>query len=184
MDAIGKQCMDLYNDYCDRVLGTKGMGADKAKNILKNTYAMKQFIRINNTPKFVPQKGDICIWNNGIFGHVAICYGEGNVNTFKTIDQNWTPLKLTDVWHNYLYMAPIVFLRPKNQANIVTPKPVTKQTYVVNTLLGLNIRAGAGTNFKKVGVYKNKTKIIVTQTSNNWGKTDKGWVALKYCKKI
>ena len=55
---------------------------------------MQNFERINNYPEFVPQKGDIAVWTGGTYGHVAICLGVGDVNTFKTIDQNWIAQKL------------------------------------------------------------------------------------------
>ena len=116
--AYGKQCMDLYNYYCNNVLGLKNVGADCAKNILKNANIMNNVTRINNTPNFVPQRGDIAVWTGGTYGHVAICLGAGDVNSFKSLDQNWVAQKLTEETHNYTYLAPLVFLRPKNQENI------------------------------------------------------------------
>jgi hypothetical protein len=63
------------------------------------------FDRIPNTPDFVPQEGDICIWNKnkgGGYGHIAIVYGEEqNVNMMTCIEQNWQPLKVSVVTHNY-----------------------------------------------------------------------------------
>ncbi len=120
----GKQCMDLYNYYCNNVLEIQNVGADCAKNILKNPNIMNNVERINNYAEFVPQKGDIAVFTGGTYGHVAICLGEGDVNKFKTIDQNWQAQKLTEEWHNYTYMAPLVFLRPKNQKNIVELKSI------------------------------------------------------------
>lgn len=116
----GKQCMDLYNYYCRHVLELGGnTGADYAKNILRNNYVMENVQRINNYAAFVPQKGDIAVWTGEIYGHVAICLGQADINTFKTIDQNWKLQKLTEEVHNYTYLAPLVFLRPKNQKNLI-----------------------------------------------------------------
>lgn len=120
----GKQCMDLYNYYCNNVLEIQNVGADYARNILKNSNIMNNVERIDNYAEFVPQKGDIAVFTGGTYGHVAICLGEGDVNKFKTIDQNWQAQKLTEEWHNYTYMAPLVFLRPKNQKNIVELKSI------------------------------------------------------------
>lgn len=183
-----KQCMDLYNDYCNRVLNLKGKtGATCAKQLIKNNYLLSNGKLIKNYASFIPQKGDIAIWTGGTYGHVAICTGVATINYFKSIDQNWSkPLKLTEEKHNYTYMAPLYFFRPDNQENISTKQVVTKTItkYKVNTVLGLNIRAGAGTKYKKVGAYKNKTVVTVTETKNGWGKTDKGWIKLSYCKKV
>lgn len=68
--------------------------------------------------------------------------------------------------------------------NKPTPKPTTEEKYIVTPKIGVNIRAGAGIKYKIVGAYKYKTKITVTEKSGVWGKTNKGWVCLTYCKKI
>lgn len=115
----GKQCMDLYNYYCNNFLNLQNVGASCAKEILNNSNLMNNVKRIDNYLEFVPQKGDIAVWTGNQYGHVAICLGEGDINSFKTIDQNWKGTRqLTEEWHNYTYMAPLVFLRPKNQTNI------------------------------------------------------------------
>lgn len=114
----GKQCMDLYNYYCMHVLGVNNTGAPCAKEIINTTNNTKHFEVIKNYPEFVPQKGDVAVWTGGTYGHVAVCLGESDVNYFTSIDQNWKPQTLTVEKHNYTYMAPIYFLRPKNQANI------------------------------------------------------------------
>jgi len=51
---------------------------------------------------------------------------------------------------------------------------------------GLNIRAGAGTSYDKVGTYnKGDVVMIYEQTTvkdRPWGRTDKGWICLEYVK--
>lgn len=206
--AYGKQCMDLFNDYCHRVLSIDGnTGASCAKKILDNKYVMQFFKRIDNTATFVPQKGDICVWTSGTYGHVAICYGEGNTLKFKTIDQNWQPLTLTDTWHNYTYMSPLVFLRPKDQSNI-TPTPKSKYTVgkEYKTKVILTVRTGAGTKYSKVpyskltknaqanayssgankGCLKIGTTVTCLQTkivdNDEWIEIPSGWIAGYYNK--
>ncbi len=122
--AYGYQCMDLYNDYCELVLELYGdTGAPLAKDILNNPYVRENFERIDNYPEFVPQKGDVAVWTGGNYGHVAICLGPADLNTFVTLDQNWQYQKLTIEYHDYLYLGPLVFLRPKNQKNITDDTP-------------------------------------------------------------
>lgn len=49
----------------------------------------------------------------------------------------------------------------------------------------LNIRAGAGTNYNKVGVLKNNEVVHITKLSaSNWGYMGKGWIHLNYTKKL
>jgi cell wall-associated NlpC family hydrolase len=63
------------------------------------------WIKIPNTPDFIPKEGDIVFWNKnmgGGFGHVAIIYGENqNSNYFYSIESNWKPLVVTVVKHSY-----------------------------------------------------------------------------------
>lgn len=200
--AYGKQCMDLYNYYCRHVLELTGnTGADRAKNILRNPYIMQNVTRIDNTPTFIPKKGDIAVWTGGEYGHVAICLGIGDTRTFKTIDQNWRPQQLTEETHNYTTLAPLVFLRPKNQSNIDE-----KSTYNVRVTTDvLNVRTGAGTNFPrktfseltknaqeqimaKAGYAANGlvkgVECTVTETQGNWGKIPSGWICLDYTVRI
>lgn len=115
----GKQCMDLYNYYCNNVLNLQNVGASCAKEILNNRNIMDNVERIDNYPEFVPQKGDIAVGDIGGYGHVCICLGEGDKKYFKSLDQNWKPQQLTEEKHNYLDMGKLVFLRPKNQKNII-----------------------------------------------------------------
>lgn len=49
---------------------------------------------------------------------------------------------------------------------------------------GLNIRAGASTSYKRIGGYIKGTTVTITKESNGWGKTQKGWICLKYTKKV
>ncbi len=146
--------MDLYNYYCKKVLGLSGnTGAQCVKQILNNSYVMQNFERINNYPEFVPQKGDIAVWTGGTYGHVAICLGVGDVNTFKTIDQNWVAQKLTEETHNYTYMSPIVFLRPKNQENIKEGERIAQIGSFTSSVNNLNVRRSPSLSGQIVAQY-------------------------------
>lgn len=198
----GKQCMDLYNYYCRNVLELTGdTGADCAKHILNNSYVMNNVERIDNYPEFIPQKGDIAVWTGGDYGHVAICFGDANLNVFHTLDQNWKPQTLTEEWHNYLYMSPLVFLRPKNQKNInYTPFDIE-----VISDDGLNVREGAGTNYRiktfdeftpnareqilnlcgyKANCLVKGVIATVSEVRGNWGKIPSGWICLDYTRRV
>lgn len=200
----GKQCMDLYNYYMVNVVGLEDgkTGADYAKNILNNTYVMQNVERINNYLEFTPQKGDIAVWTGSQCGHVAICLGVNDgIETFKSLDQNWVQNTLTEEWHNYTYMSPIVFLRPKNQSNIIENTSFNVRV----TADVLNVRTGPGTNYpikkyneltqnakeqvmSKVGYAANGlvkgVECTVSEVQNNFGKIPSGWISLDYCVRI
>lgn len=68
----------------------------------------------------------------------------------------------------------------KNTSNI------TNVTYKVKVTAksGLNIRSGANINYNRIGGYTKNTIVTILAESNNWGKTDKGWICLDYTTKI
>lgn len=135
----GKQCMDLYNYYCNNVLGLQNVGASCAKEILNNPNIMNNVERIDNYLEFVPQKGDIAVGDVGGYGHVCICLGEGDKTYFKSLDQNWKPQQLTEEKHNYLDMGKLVFLRPKNQTNIQEENKMGTKLYLPASATSWNV---------------------------------------------
>jgi hypothetical protein len=71
---------------------------DKAMNLY--------FDKLPNTPTFIPQEGDICVWNTnkgGGYGHIAIVYGKDqSVKNFTCLESNWIPaLKVSINVHDY-----------------------------------------------------------------------------------
>jgi hypothetical protein len=84
----------------------------------KDSSINKFWERILNTPEFIPREGDICIWNHnkgGGYGHIGIVYGpEQNTRIMTCLEQNWKPLKVTIVTHNYNDV--FGFFRIKEQA--------------------------------------------------------------------
>lgn len=64
----------------------------------------------------------------------------------------------------------------------------TEETWTVDTS-SLNIRSGPGTSFDSVGWYYmadvlNIVELYSSDKSYLWGKTERGWVALDYCKRL
>ena len=55
----------------------------------------------------------------------------------------------------------------------------TNQTGTI-TASELNIRKGPGTSYESVGKYYNGNTVTITETKDGWGKTDKGWISMKY----
>lgn len=120
--AYGAQCVDLFRQFNKEVLGiSQPRGVNGAKDFWSN-YGVdpnlyNNFNKIANTPNFVPQFGDIAIWGNGTYGHIAICTGKGDVNKFESFDQNYpTGSACHYVTHNYSGFLGV--LRPKAQNKI------------------------------------------------------------------
>lgn len=79
------QCVDLANAYIRDVLGLPIIEWTNAIDFPAKVGDKYDYIK--NTPDNVPQEGDIIIWGKTP-GHIAI-FIEGNVNTFKSFDQNY-----------------------------------------------------------------------------------------------
>jgi len=65
-------------------------------------------------------------------------------------------------------------------------KPAAKGYLVKVTANALNIREGAGTNYKVVGCIRDKGTYTIVETSGNWGrlKSGAGWICLDYTKRV
>lgn len=78
----------------------------------------------------------------------------------------------------------------ENTTTVTTTTNITSSVKSVNykvkvtAIEGLNIRSGASTSYKRVGGYTKGTTVTITKESNGWGKTSKGWICLKYTKKV
>lgn len=123
--AYGAQCVDLIKAYLNKVFGIKPGSWGNAKyywiNFSKHSELTKNFTKIKNTASFVPQAGDIMVWNGNVgggCGHVAICTGEGNTSEFYSYDQNWNGKAMHKVKHDYDDVYGV--LRPKDQSKIKT----------------------------------------------------------------
>ena len=202
--AFGYQCVDLVNNYCKDVLELNNgvLGADCAKNLIYNDYLMANVDRIDNYPEFIPQKGDIAVWEGGQYGHTAVCLGLGDINGFKTLDQNWKPQQLTEEWHDYFYMAPLIFLRPKDQSNI---QDQFQEYNVRVTCEVLTVREGPGTEYNwksfdqltpnaqeqilnhcgyRANGLVEGCEATVLEQSGNWGRIPSGWICLDYTERV
>jgi len=120
--AYGGQCVDLFRYFNKEVLGiAQPKGVNGAKdfwnNYDKDANLFNNFDRIKNTPTFVPQLGDVAIWGNGTYGHIAICTGKGDVKTFESFDQNY-PTGSACHYQTHNYSGFLGVFRPKAQDKI------------------------------------------------------------------
>lgn len=109
--AYGYQCMDLaqfYNKEVNKAAPLTGNAVDVIKTYPKTAYTF-----IANTPKGIPKKGDIMLWNEGLgpWGHIAI-FLSGDVTGFKSFDQNF-PIGSNCHIQQHSYYAVAGWLRKK-----------------------------------------------------------------------
>lgn len=170
--AYGVQCVDLVKHYIKNVLEITPQSIGNAIEYYNkrktSKYLIDNFIWHNNTPKFVPKKGDICVFktNSGI-GHVSISTGEGDTKIFYSLDQNYPKGQhepTAKIAHNYKNFLGV--LRPKNKKNL--KELTTKTSY--KTEIGKNYKLkkftalNSKSNFtgKSYGYLKNTTVTILS----------------------
>ena len=135
---------------------------------------------LENTPSFVPQKGDIVIWGAGlgnIYGHIAIATGEGNTSQFYSYDMNWGGKACKKVLHNYKGFLGV--LRPKDQSKInnLFWVRVDKEKACVRNQPNSKTGALAGSRYLKRGnTFQASGTVIGENVSGNniWYKSWKG----------
>ena len=72
---------------------------------------------------------------------------------------------------------------------VVNKKYIVKSTAPVEnkvqvTASSLRLREGPGTQYKTIGTLSKYATVVIKETKNGWGKTDKGWISLDYTKKV
>lgn len=151
----GVQCVDLAKMYFYYVLGLKPKAIGNAEAYWNRynelSYLKDNFIRIANTPSFIPQKGDVVVWDkrHGKYGHIAIANGEGTTSYFYSYDQNWLIKKMHLVKHNYKSGFAGV-LRPRNQKAIYGDNHKYKVGDVVQTKFQVRVIGEADSEHYRV----------------------------------
>ncbi len=97
------QCVDLANDYIEKVWGLKTIIGTDAKDFPERLSPGMEFVK--NTVDYLPEAGEIAIWNEkvgGKAGHIAVVLKKGLQTVFYSLDQNWSkPLFITEEKHSY-----------------------------------------------------------------------------------
>jgi len=179
--AAGKQCVDLiklYLKHCFGILAGAWGNAHAYYDYFSIRPELKaNFVRIKNSKKFVPIKGDICVWSKNMnkYGHIAIATGEGDTDSFKSLDMNWGKESARYVTHDYDYFLGV--LRPIHREGI-------DGATIYKVKKAVNVRDGAGTGCNRV-LYNQFTAYEQEQVLANGGKASdndfpKGMLVMVY----
>lgn len=179
--SCGKQCVDLiklYLKHCFGILAGAWGNAHAYYDYFNIRPELKvNFVRIKNSKKFVPMKGDICVWSKNMnkFGHIAIATGTGNTDSFKSLDMNWGKEEARYVTHDYDYFLGV--LRPIHREGIDGAK-------LYRVKKAVNVRDGAGTGCNRI-LYNMFTAYEQEQVLANGGKASdndfpKGMLVMVY----
>lgn len=161
-NAFGWQCFDLVNFYWNYLTGGQLYGL-YAKDIpFKNNFDGLATV-YENTPSFLPQKGDIVVWNGNWgegCGHVAIVHS-ANINTFVSLDQNWWGggRNKTEVaqYITHTYDFPMYFIRPHFKAKTTVKSKVASVAKPKTTVAKKKFVLVAGHGYNDPGAVGNGT---------------------------
>ncbi len=159
----GAQCKDFVEKFTTENFGVSFPG--NAVDLITCSIP-SGWVRIKNTPDFLPQPGDIALWSGGTYGHTGIIVS-ANLNTFVSVDQNWVNASsngspAAKVTHNYTYYGFWGVLRPPystgNDPIVPNPSnyPVANNTYTIkNVATGkmMNVYAGTDSDGTKVTLW-------------------------------
>lgn len=168
--AYGVQCVDLAKHYIKNVLGITPQSIGNAIEYYNkrnsSKYLTDNFTWISNTPDFIPQKGDLCVFTSKSGnGHISVANGEGTTSYFYSYDQNYPSAKhepMTLIKHSYKSFLGV--LRPK-QRLCYFPKYSGKSFSIVDALDSLKIDS-TYSNRKKIAS-KNNIKDYKGTASQN-----------------
>lgn len=127
----------------------------------------------------IPNIKGLLVWMDG---HIGVYDGEkytyectvsgGTFRIIKTVAK-------TRGWTNWGKCAYIKYEDDKKEEN-----KKFKKYYIKVTANRLNVREGAGTNYKVIKTIKKDEKWLIRDEKNGWGKIRIGWIKLSYTKKV
>ncbi|PTI38149.1 amidase [Staphylococcus succinus] len=161
--AFGAQCFDLANMYWNYLTNGQLYGY-YAKDIPTANNFNGLATVYNNTPSFLPKKGDLVIFNSnygGGAGHVGIVWS-ANINNFISLDQNWyggaqsVPREVSQLITHY-YDEPMYFIRPHYKAKLTVVDKVKVNKPNTSKSKGKKILIASGHGYNDPGAVGNGT---------------------------
>lgn len=150
-----------------------------------------------NKSKMVKRQA-YAVGNSDIYGICIVQYKEDSKKSIdeiarEVIDNKWgtgedRKKRLTEAGYDYSAVQKRVneILRGQqsSQHNMQSSAKFCRGKYIVNTPKGLNVRVGAGTNYKILKTYKNGTRFDTFEIKGDWGRSPSGWCNLNFCKLV
>ena len=161
----GNQCVELYNQYLEKVFGRRPPSFSYAYQIYDKDHPGWQKIPASQIKEY--RVGDIVVYNPGngkdvgVYGHVALVYSVSNGKVVKLFEQNWggNPKATLWNWHSARLRG---IIRPTFD-NDVSP---TKLTITSSMTLNINESKKISASFTPSNVSASK-KGITWQSSNS-----------------
>lgn len=137
--AHGWQCADLSVDYIYHVTDGQVRMWGNAVDLIDNDFKGLATVH-KNTPNFLPEPGDVAVWNanmGGGYGHTGVVVS-ANLSRFTVIEQNWlgggatfseTATKRSHDYTNTDHFIRPKFAKAKPVKETKLPKPWKKNKY-------------------------------------------------------
>ena len=137
--------------------------------------------------KGVVTAGQLYIRETPKDGEVIGSYKKSDVVTIAEVKDGWG--KTAKGWISMEYVSTTGGTDTKTETNNKKEETTNQNDTVQGTAANikgiintaeLNIRKEPSTNSDRVGGYTYGNRVIITETKDGWGKTDKGWISLNY----
>ena len=174
--VYGVQCVDLIKHFIDKVLNAKPQSIGNAKEYWhkrKGKYISSLFVPIENTPSFIPKRGDVFVRTSGKCGHIGVCTGNASNEYFYAYEQNAGGKGEGMTRYCHTNWSTINFLRPKKQITIANLHAYTSKTSKIK----LTIPKGSAITYDKDGCFTRKINGVVYTMSRIMYKGTKYYVA-------
>ena len=104
----------------------------------------------------------------------------GETLTYYQKSGNW--IRISNGWISYKYVTEGSSSSSSDKETTGTNSTFKEGSATVVVNSSLTIRESASSDAKKVGSYNNGDKVTILEVKGEWGRTDKGWINLRYVK--
>lgn len=169
---IGKHAWD-----CSGII--KGAIMGNTYNATQDRNAAGMYHNCATTGKIVdiPEVVGLLVFNKTL-SHVGVYIGNGKVIEAKGFSYGIRKTNISNFYYYGFY----------NEINYITdiPAKTTSNTYkaTITAVSGLNIRTGASIMYKKLDYYKYGEIVEILEEVGEWGRTNKGFINLKWVRRI
>jgi hypothetical protein len=173
VEGADATCQQLILDVTDITLYEAGeMYLLNVQVLPENTTDTIMYISSNEEVATVNEKGEVTAVGEGSVVITAFC-GAQQLECNVICDFSGKPVNKVEE-------------QTDEEAPAATEAPAQTGEKKTVTSNNLNIREDAGAKKKKVGSYKKGDEVTiyeqVTVKDQKWGRTDKGWICIDYCK--
>jgi uncharacterized protein YgiM (DUF1202 family) len=192
--VYGSQCVDMVRGYYN-YFGYSAVQGNAKDYVWNNVPSGFTRYALADVPGGI-QPGDVFVYTGGTYGHVGIIYSVNSASSFVSVDANWPAYNSGQPANDTGLNSRTVKFVTHNNYNIwgvIRPMYSSSSATTENwlTTAGVNMRAGAGTDYDVLLTVPTGTNVTVNDKvsagDHIWGRVTYsgkiGYIALTYATK-